>query len=109
MTAAYLSVEEKRTPNEAVLVLTGEIDMATAGNLRAATDRSLQDPPGRLVLDFSGVTFCDSQGLAVLISLNRAATAAGSRLVLTNVGDFVGRLLEVTGLGAAFEVDGRTG
>ena len=33
MTAAHLKVEETRTDNDAVLVLTGEIDMATAGDL----------------------------------------------------------------------------
>ncbi len=105
MTAAHLKVEEKRTANDAVLVLTGEIDMATAGDLRAATGRSLHEPPGRVVLDFSGVTFCDSQGLSTLISINREVTKAGSRLVLVNVGDFMNRLLEITGLRAAFEFE----
>jgi len=57
------------------------------------------------VLDFAGVTFCDSQGLSTLISLNRDFVAAGSTLVLSNVGDFMGRLLEITGLRAAFTVE----
>ena len=106
MTAAHLKVEETRTGTDAVLVLTGEIDMATAGDLRAATGRSLQGPPGRVVLDFAGVTFCDSQGLSTLISINRDVTGAGSRLVLSNVGDFMSRLLEITGLRGAFQFDG---
>ena len=104
MTAAHLTVEEKRTATDVVLVLTGEIDMATTGDLRAATGRSLREPLSRVVLDFAGVTFCDSQGLSTLISLNREVSAAGSRLVLTGVGDFMGRLLEITGLRAAFDV-----
>ena len=109
MTAAHLKVEETRTATDAVLVLTGEIDMATAGELRAATGRTLQGRPDRVVLDFAGVTFCDSQGLSTLISINREVTGAGSRLVLTNVGDFMTRLLEITGLRAAFEFDGTPG
>jgi anti-sigma B factor antagonist len=108
VTAAHLTVEEKRTAADAVLVLTGEIDMATAGSLRTIAGRSLREPPARLVLDFAGVTFCDSQGLSTLISLNRQVSAAGSRLVLVNVGDFMGRLLEITGLRAAFEVGDAT-
>ena len=107
MTAAHLTVEQQGSAGDAVLVLTGEIDMATAGDLRAATDRSLQAGPGRIVLDFSGVTFCDSQGLSTLISLHREVSAAGSRLVLANVGDFMTRLLEITGLRAAFDVEDR--
>ncbi len=108
MTAAHLTVEESRTDSDAVLLLTGEIDMATAGDLRAAADRSLREPPDRMVLDFAGVTFCDSQGLSTLISLNRQVTAAGSQLVLMNIGDFMGRLLEITGLRAMFEVQDQT-
>ena len=105
VTTAHLTVEEQRTATDAVLLLVGEIDMATAGELRAATTRTIQSPPDRVVLDFGGVTFCDSQGLSTLISLNREVSAAGSTLVLANVGDFMGRLLEITGLRAAFTVE----
>jgi anti-anti-sigma factor len=94
-----------RTATDAVLILTGEIDMATAGDLRAATARTLREPPGRVVLDFAGVTFCDSQGLSTLISINREVAGVGGRLVLINVGDFMTRLLEITGLRAAFEFE----
>ena len=105
MTTAHLTVEEQRTGTDVVLRLAGEIDMATAGELRAATTNSMSTRPARVVLDFAGVTFCDSQGLSTLISLNRDITAAGCTLVLSNVGDFMGRLLEITGLRAAFTVE----
>jgi anti-anti-sigma factor len=105
VTATHLTVEETRTATDAVLALTGEIDMATANELKAAADRSLRNPTNRVVLDFAGVTFCDSQGLSTLISLNRQVSAAGSQLVLINIGDFMGRLLDITGLRAAFEVE----
>ena len=105
VTMAHLTVEEKRTAADAVLILVGEIDMATAGELRSAATTAIQNPPERLVLDFAGVTFCDSQGLSTLISLNREVAAVGSTLVLANVGDFMGRLLEITGLRAAFTME----
>jgi anti-anti-sigma factor len=105
VTAAHLSVEAKRSATDIVLVLAGEIDMATAGELRTATHRATTEAPARIVLDFAGVTFCDSQGLSTLISLHREVAAAGGRLVLVNVGEFMARLLEITGLRAAFEVE----
>ncbi len=104
MTAAHLTVAETRTADEAVLVLTGEIDIATAGYLREAAARTIASPPARLVLDFAGVSFCDSQGLSALIALNRDVKAVGSRFIFINVGEFMGRLLDITGLRAAFEV-----
>jgi anti-anti-sigma factor len=105
VTGAHLTVDEKRLDSGPVLALTGEIDMATAGELRAAAGRHLGQV-GRLVLEFSGVTFCDSQGLSTLISLNRQARDAGTELVLANVSDFMSRLLEITGLGPAFTLEG---
>ena len=105
MTAAHLTVAENRIADETVLTLTGEIDIATAGDLRAAAQRTIATSPKRVVLDFAGVTFCDSQGLSALIGLNKDVRAAGSRLVFVNIGDFMGRLLDITGLRAAFEVE----
>jgi anti-sigma B factor antagonist len=103
--SAQLQVEEKRTHDVAVLILTGAIDMSTAVDLREAAGRCLQAGPRRLVLDFAAVTFCDSQGLSALISLNKRVSAGGGHLVLANVGDFMRRLLEITGLHAAFEME----
>ena len=98
-------MEEKRTADEAVLLLTGEIDIATAGNLRDAVERLNAMRPARLVLDFGGVTFCDSQGLSTLIGLNKRVQSAGGRLVFINLGEFMDRLFDITGLRAAFEVE----
>lgn len=103
MTAAHLTVKETRDADDPVLVLTGEIDIATAGGLREAAQRAIAAQPARLVLDFAGVTFCDSQGLSTLIALNKDIRAAGGRLTLINVGEFMNRLLDITGLRAAFE------
>ena len=104
MTAAHLTVAENRIADETVLTLTGEIDIATAGDLRAAAQRSIATSPKRVVLDFAGVTFCDSQGLGTLVVLSRKATMAQSCLVLTNVADFLLRVLDITGLRPALMI-----
>lgn len=107
MTAANLTVDELRGPSDVVLTLTGELDIATAPQLRAAVERVQTDPAtsGRVVLDLAGVTFCDSQGLSVLIALNHKASATGHHLVLANLGAFMVRLLDVTGLRTAFTIE----
>jgi len=100
-----LTIRVKRSPAEAVVSLTGEIDVSTAAKLATAVGDILHsESPPRLVLDMAGVTFCDSQGLGTLVVLSRRARLASSLLVLTNVGDFLLRVLDITGLRTALMI-----
>ncbi|MFI6821378.1 STAS domain-containing protein [Micromonospora sp. NPDC050187] len=104
MDRAELSITVHRTADEVVLSLVGEIDMLTAAQLSSAVNEILADPPPRIVLDLGGVTFCDSQGLGTLVVLSRKASHAQSLLVLTHVGDFLLRVLDITGLRSALMI-----
>jgi anti-sigma B factor antagonist len=99
-----LSISVRRSPAEAVVSLAGEIDLSTAPRLSSAVGDLLAEPPDRVVLDMTGVTFCDSQGLGTLIVLSRKASMAQSCLVLTNVADFLLRVLDITGLRPALMI-----
>lgn len=82
--------------------------MLTAAQLSTVVNEVLVDPPPRIVLDLGGVTFCDSQGLGTLVVLSRKASRAQSLLVLSNVGDFLLRVLDITGLRSALMVRNET-
>jgi anti-anti-sigma factor len=100
-----LSISTHRTgADEAVLTLAGEIDMLTAARLSTAVHDALVEAPSRVLLDMGGVTFCDSQGLGTLVVLSRKAASARSVLVLTNVRDFLLRVLDITGLRSALMI-----
>jgi anti-sigma B factor antagonist len=99
-----LSIAVERAPDEVVLHLAGEIDVLTVANLSALVNEALAEPPARIVLDMSGVTFCDSQGLGTLVVLSRKAQHARTVLALTNVGDFLLRVLDITGLRSALMI-----
>jgi anti-sigma B factor antagonist len=103
-----LSVSVQQGPNEALVTLTGEIDMSTVGRLSAAVGDLLNPAPPRVVLDLAGVTFCDSQGLGTLVVLSRKVALAGSVLVLVNVGQFLLRVLDITGLRGALMIQETT-
>jgi anti-anti-sigma factor len=93
-----------RSPSESVVSLAGEIDLSTASRLSSAVGDVLSEAPARVILDMTGITFCDSQGLGTLVVLSRKATMAQSCLVLTNVGDFLLRVLDITGLRPALMI-----
>lgn len=100
-----LNIVVERTAAEAVVKLAGEIDMSTVQRLsKVVADMLGSEPPPRVVLDLAGVTFCDSQGLGTLVVLSRKATMAQSHLVLVNVGDFLLRVLDITGLRGALMI-----
>ncbi|MGC5017250.1 STAS domain-containing protein [Micromonospora sp. DT47] len=104
MDRTELSITVHRTGDEAVLRLAGEIDMLTAAQLSTVVNEVLADPPPRIVLDLGGVSFCDSQGLGTLVVLSRKASRSQSVLVLSNVGDFLLRVLDITGLRSALMI-----
>lgn len=101
-----LVISVRHESDHAVVTLAGEIDIGTAPRLTAAVEAALEAQPVRVILDMSKVTFCDSQGLGTLVVLNRAATKARSVLVLSDLNEFLDRLLHVTGLHQAFTIQG---
>ena len=61
-----LTVDEVRSAasDATVLAVAGELDLATIGTLKEAVARRLA-PDAHVVLDLSGLTFCDSTGLEI--------------------------------------------
>ena len=100
-----LSIAVLRDPDEIVLKLAGEIDMLTAARLSSVVNELLSDAPVRIVLDMAGVTFCDSQGLGTIVVLTKKASHTQSVVLLTNVGDFLLRVLDITGLRGALMIN----
>ena len=99
-----LSITVERAPDEVTFHLVGEIDVLTVTDLSALVTEELTEPPARIVLDMAGVTFCDSQGLGTLVVLSRKAQHARTVLALVNVGDFLMRVLDITGLRSALMI-----
>ncbi|MDT4994059.1 MAG: anti-sigma factor antagonist [Actinoplanes sp.] len=103
-----LSIEVQTAPDEVVFHLAGEVDVLTVVQLSALVNDVLVEPPARIVLDMAGVTFCDSQGLGTLVVLSRKAQHARTVLALANVGDFLLRVLDITGLRSALMISSTT-
>ena len=87
---------ESRSPGEASLRVTGELDMVTVPILREELARH-RGRGRRVVLDLSGLAFIDSTGLVLLMETAREPSTDGWNIALRrNVSDQVARLLEVT-------------
>ena len=65
-----------------VLAVNGEIDRDSTHLIAAAAEEALSSGTTRLVLDLSGVTFCDSSGLKTFVQLHRLAAGQDASLRL---------------------------
>ena len=82
-----------------VVTAPAEIDITTAGQLRAMLAGWATRGHAMLVVDLTGTQFCDSSGLTVLVRAHKQAVAGGGglRLVLPASGAMV-RVFTLTGL-----------
>ena len=84
-----------------LLVLGGEIDLATSGQFRAVVDEAIAEGMS-LVADVEEVTFMDSTMLPELLRANRELSEAGKRFIHAAPQPAVCRLLELTGTAGLF-------
>jgi anti-anti-sigma factor len=87
-----------------VLTPQGELDHDTAELLREPLEQCVADGYSRLVVDCSGLEFCDSTGLNVLLGARLQAEAAGGGVHLAGMTPVVARVFEITGAEAVFTV-----
>ena len=81
----------------------GEIDIANVADTEAALV-PMAESGVPLVLDLAELTYCDSQGVAMLFRLGRHASDHRGSLTVANPQGIVLRVLEITRLGEAIDV-----
>jgi anti-anti-sigma factor len=71
-----LTIDLDDASNPRVLTLGGEIDLATADELRAVLDRALADDPD-VVVDLRAVTFIDAAGIRAFLGAASVLNGSG--------------------------------
>jgi anti-sigma B factor antagonist len=94
-----LAVHQSDLDGVRLLEAFGELDLATAPRLCALLDEARHERVRRLVVDLTGVDFCDSTGLRALMAASTELRHAGGRLAVVVLPDgAVARLFDVTGI-----------
>jgi anti-sigma B factor antagonist len=100
-----LKVSSRAEGDRVIVALSGEIDLYTAPRLQSQLAAALNTEHAvRLVVDMSGVDFCDSTGMNVLLGAQRMARERGGDLELSAPRPAVLKILQVTGLETVFTV-----
>ena len=96
--------DEEVRPGVRRVVLTGELDLASAYGF----DRQLlsieQTQPSLIIVDLRQLTMLDSAGLGRLVSAQRRARRGGWKLVLLRGGRAIQRVLQMTQLNEHFDI-----
>jgi anti-sigma B factor antagonist len=99
-----VSVEADIAPDLTTVVISGELDAATVPVLSARLAQVLAGRPRRLVFDLAQVGFIDCAATRLIIS-SGGFLPAGGRPVLRHPSPAVRRILDLTDLGAACELE----
>ncbi|MFJ9209906.1 STAS domain-containing protein [Streptomyces sp. NPDC102264] len=99
-----LNITHRNATTGPVLRVVGELDYAQATILREQTERLVLSPGQNLVIDLSGLEFCDSTGITALLAARQRAQAAGADMTLTAVPANTLRILTMIGLDQVFTI-----
>ncbi|MCU1453251.1 MAG: hypothetical protein JWN46_1397 [Acidimicrobiales bacterium] len=98
-----LQVRARGSGPAAVVRLRGALDAASADQLLRMGERLIAAGRRHLVLDCSGLDFCDPHGLRAALAL-AALVRPDGRITLEHPPRLLERLLQITGTGVSFEV-----
>ncbi|PZS13016.1 MAG: hypothetical protein DLM57_17705 [Pseudonocardiales bacterium] len=83
--------------NPVVLVVEGELDLATVELLRAVFDGLIREGRTVLRVNLAGLSFCDALGVGVLIGAQQRVARSGGSLSVSDAHGIVLRVLTLTG------------
>jgi anti-anti-sigma factor len=98
-TKELLEAEIKSVGIHALVTLAGEVDVSTVGELYERLAALQREGVQHVALNMSEVTFVDSSGLSLLVSLHKRMESKEGGLIIFSPSAELRRLLQITGLG----------
>jgi anti-sigma B factor antagonist len=99
-------IEVKKVDDGTVLVIAGDVDLATTPIVSNKIESLFREPMGSLALDLGSVTFLDSAGIAALLRAQSLAVEHDVPISFTSVSVEVRRIFKSAGLAEVFGQEG---
>ena len=93
--------------DQAIIAVTGEVDLATAPRLSTALAAVTANPPRSVEVDLSGTSFFACRGLSLLMDAHHRLAESGAELVVHGAVGVVRRVFTASGLHGVLAHDGR--
>ncbi len=98
-------IDRSRVDGHARVRFVGELDLDQAKRAQIEVVEVLDRTAGTLTIDLSDLTFCDSSGIGLLLTLRSEAAARGRAMVLQRLRPTVERVLRLTGVYDSFTIE----
>ena len=90
--------------NETVAVLSGRLDTLAAQEMAAQFETLQEKAGGKVVLDCSQLGYISSSGLRLFLTLRKAATTKGGKVIVRGLTTNVRNVFMITGFLNLFEI-----
>lgn len=91
-------VEVRSEGQAAIIVVRGELDLATSPELEDRLRNLCDSGNAQVVIDLRELEFMDSTGLSIIVKAHQRLTETGRRLSIVRGSQQVQRLLDLTGV-----------
>ena len=88
-----------------VATLEGEMDTAAAVEAEEVLKPLYQSSGKDVIIDCKGLEYIASSGLRILLSILKAAKAAGSKVIMRDVNDDIKNVFKLTGFISIFDFE----
>lgn len=99
-----LKISQRLVGTTVVVAPAGEIDLASAEQLRSGLVAGESDADAGMVIDLRSVGFIDSTGIGELVGCQRRCRDAGTALAFVVPDGTMRKILHVTGMDAVFDM-----
>lgn len=99
-----MQIEKVAEPDAVILKLSGEIDLHASPALREELQKCASEKVGVLLVDFSGVEYIDSSGLATFIEYVRSVSANHGKIALFGLREKVRTIFDLVRLNELFTI-----
>ena len=101
-----MEIKSRNAGDRTIAYIFGEIDHHNAKSAREALDKIIEEQqPITFGLDLSGVSFCDSSGLGLVMGRMRKCSSVVSNMVVLNPSDAAHRILQIAGMDKILKIE----
>lgn len=94
----HFRIEKESNSESNIINLIGELDLSKAQEFKAAVDPLLQDKDRCLVLNLKELSYMDSTGLGVILSIIKTRHSIQAPLAVEDIPPKIQKLFDITGM-----------